>query len=194
MSKARVVFIVLVMLFTSCNKEAPVIPPLGPDMTAPTLDYPFASFASATKFIPFGDTLPNSTVNAGYIVQLSDTNEILLASCSGVVTSITPDTSGGNFIAVKFRSNGIYSFLYGGVTNVQVHIADSLNAGSILGKISGTGLVYFQIIKNSNEAMCPQTFGSPGFNTAIAGAISKNNAFNPADSVCTPCMVQSINQ
>ena len=192
MRKVCAVIMVFMMLFAGCNKETPVIPPLGPDTTAPNLDFPFASFASATQFTPFGDTLPNASVNMGYLVQLSDTNEALLAACSGIVTSITPDTAGGNFIAVKFRTNGIYSFLYGGVANVQVHVADSLNAGSIIGKASCTGQIYFQLTKNNNEALCPQAFGSPGFNTAIAGAISKNNAFHPTDSVSSPCTVQSL--
>lgn len=184
----------LVVLFASCNRETPVIPPLGPDQTVPTLDFPFASFASATQFVPFGDTLPNLTVNKGYLVQLSDTNEYLIAASSGIVTSITQDTSGGNFIAVKFNSNSIYSFQYGGVTRVRVHVADSLLGGSILGKVNGTGYAFFEVIKNSNEALCPQAYGSPGFNTAIAGAIAKNNAFHPSDSVVSPCAAQSLPQ
>jgi hypothetical protein len=191
MRKVRAAIMVFVVLFASCNREAPVIPPLGPDQTAPTLDFPFASFASAVRFIPFGDTLPGLSRNKGYVVQLSDTNELLLAACSGIVTSIVPDTAGGNFIAVKFRANSIYSFLYGGVTNVRVQVSDSLNGGSILGKINGTGVVYFELIKNS-QALCPQAYGSPGFNTAIAGAISRNNAIYPLDSVSNPCYMQSL--
>jgi len=191
MGKVRVVIMLMVVLFASCNREAPVIPPLGPDLTAPTLDFPFASFASAVRFTPFGDSLPNLTLSKGYQVQLSDTNELLLAACSGIVTSITPDTSGGKFIAVKFRTNSIYSFLYGGVTNVRVQVSDSLNGGSILGKINGNGTVYFEIIKDSN-ALCPQSYGSPGFNTAIAGAIARNNSLYPQDSVSNPCYLQSL--
>lgn len=192
MRKVGAVILIFVLLFTACNKEAPVIPPLQPDQTEPTLDFPFASFASTTQFIPFGDTLSGVNINRGYRVQFSDTNEVLIAACSGVVTAITPDTSGGNFIAVRFRPGAVYSFLYGGVTNVRVHIADSLYGGSILGKVSGTGIAYFQLTKNSNEALCPQAYGSPGFNTAIAGAISKNNAFHPTDTVSSPCMIQSL--
>jgi len=194
MRKVCVVLVVVALLFAGCNKETSGIPPLGPDQTTPTLDFPFASFASATQFIPFGDTLGNLTVNKGYIVQLSDTNEYLLAASPGIVTAITPDTAGGNFIAVKFRTNSVYSFLYGGVTNLRVHVADSLSGGAILGKISGTGMAYFQLIKNNNEALCPQTYGSPGFNTAIAGAVARNNAFHQQDSVASPCMAQSISE
>lgn len=192
MKKTWVVIMFFTLLFTGCNKETPVINPLPPDQTTPTLDFPFASFASTTRFIPFGDTIPGSNINKGYQVTFSDTNEALIAACSGIVTSITPDAAGGNFITVKFRTNSIYSFLYGGVTNVQIHVADSLSGGSILGKVSGSGIAYFQLIKNNNEALCPQAYGSPGFNTAIDGAISKNNTFNPYDSVLTPCMVQSL--
>lgn len=181
-----------VVAFMACNKETSVIPPVLPDQTSPTLAFPFSSFASTTGFIPFGDTLPNLTLNKGYEVQLSDTNEVLLAACSGIVTAITPDTAGGNFIAVKFKRNSIYSFLYAGITNVRVHVNDSLNGGSILGKVSGTGIVDFCLIKNNNEALCPQAYGSPGFNTAIQVAISKNNAFHPTDSVLIPCLTQSL--
>ena len=192
MSKRGVVIMIIVVLFAACNKPTPVILPLGPDQTVPTLDFPFASFASAMQFFPFGDTIPNLTINKGYLVQLSDTNEYLLAACSGIVTSITPDTLGGNFIAVRFRKGGVYSFLYGGVTRMQIHVADSLNGGSILGKVTGTGFAYFQLIKDSAEALCPQAYGSPGFNTAIAGAISRNNALHPSDSVLSPCLIQSL--
>ncbi len=192
MRKIGAVIMVFLILLVGCNKETPEIPPIGPDLTAPTLDFPFASLASTTRFIPFGDTLPDLSINKGYLVQLSDTNEILLAACSGIVTAITNDTAGGNFIAVKFRTKSIYSFVYGGVTNVRVRVADSIFGGSILGKISGKGKVSFQIIKNNTESLCPQTYGSPGFNTAIAGAIVKNNTFHPNDSVLSPCSIQSV--
>ena len=182
----------IVMLLVACNKDTPVIPPLPPDQSAPNLDFQFVSMASAIKFIPFGDTLPNLSVNEGYEIQLSNTNESIVAACSGIVTSITADTAGGNFIAVKFKRNSIYSFLYGGVTNVVVHVNDSINPGSILGKINGNGINDFQLIKNNNEVLCPQAYGSAGFNTAIQEAILKNNALYPADSVLSPCVTESL--
>jgi Peptidase family M23 len=192
MNKIWVVIMCLAVLCASCNRETPIILSPGPDQTAPTLAFPFASFASVTQFIPFGDTLPNLTLNKGYLVQLSDTNEYVLAASSGIVTSIANDTSGGNFIAVKFNSKSVYSFLYGGITRVRVRVNDNLSGGSILGKVSGNGFAYFELIKNSNEALCPQAYSSPGFNAAINGAISKNNAFHPMDSVVSPCYTQSL--
>src|SRR6202034_1378949 len=110
----------------------------------------------------------------------SDTTEKILTACSGIVTAIVPDTSaaGGKLITVKFKRNSIYSFVYGGVTRVQVNVNDSLQGGSILGRIGGAGIVDFQVIKNDNEALCPSNFGSPGFNTAIQQAILFSNSYH----------------
>ena len=183
-----------VVLLMACNKDTPVIPPLPPDSTSPTLAFEFVSIASTVKFVPFGDTLANSMVNKGYEIQLSDTTEKVLTACSGIVTAIVPDTSaaGGKLITVKFKRNSIYSFVYGGVTNVQVNVNDSLQGGSILGKISRTGIIDFQVITNNNEAVCPSSYGSPGFNNAIQQAILFNNSNHHSDSVTNPCAAASL--
>ena len=179
------------VLFAACNKEAPVIAPLPPDQTVPSLTFPFTSFASTTLFIPFGDTLSNLSLNKGYRVQLSDTNESILAASSGIITAITPDTAGGSRIVIKFRSKSIYSFQYGGVTRVAVNLNDSIRAGAILGKVSGSGLIDFELIMN-NTALCPQSFGSPGFTNAINEAILKSNQFHPFDTISNPCKLSSL--
>ena len=192
MRKISVVIMGVLVLFAACNKETSVIPPLAPDRTLPSLTFPFTSFASTTLFVPFGDTLPNFSINKGYRVQLSDTNESVLAACSGIVTSINPDTAGGNFITLKFRTNSIYSFKYGGITRVAVNLNDSLRAGAILGKVSGKGIIDFQLIINKNTALCPQSFGSPGFTAAINEAILRNNQVRSSDSVFEPCKISSL--
>ena len=183
-----------VVLLMACNRETPVIPPLPPDSTSPTLAFEFVSVASTIRFVPFGDTLGNSVINKGYEIQLSDTTEKILTACSGIVTAIVPDTSaaGGNLITIKFKRNSIYSFVYGGVTNVQVNVNDSLQGGSILGKINGTGIVDFQVIMNNSVALCPSGYGSPGFNNAIQQAILFNNASHHSDSVTNPCAASTL--
>jgi hypothetical protein len=194
MRKILIVITGMVMLLMACRRETPVIPPLPPDQTIPTLDFEFVSVGSTIKFVPFGDTLPNSGINKGYELQLSDTNERILTSSSGIVTSISPDTTaaGGSLITVKFRRNSIYSFIYGGVTNVVVQVNDSLSGGRILGKVSGSGIVDFQFIINNNETLCPQNYGSPGFVSAIQQAILLSNSFSHTDTILSPCRVQSL--
>ena len=196
MRKVTNVLVCGMMLLMACNKGTPGIPPLPPNQDAPTLDFEFVSIASTVKFIPFGDTLANHTVNKGYEILLSDTNESILTACSGIVTSIKPDTlaAGASIIAVKFKRNSIYSFTYGGVTRVVTHVNDSLGAGSVIGKVSKSGIVDFQLIMDGNTVLCPQSFGSPGFNQAIQEAILKNNTFNPTDSVASPCMAGSLSE
>jgi hypothetical protein len=194
MRKVSIVIMGIVMLLMACNREAPVIPLLPPDQTIPTLDFEFVSVASTIKFIPFGDTLPNSTINKGFEVQVSDTNERVLTACSGIVTAVVPDTTtaGGNLITMQFRRNSIYSFVYGGVTNVVVQVNDSLSGGEILGKVSSSGIADFQLIVNNNQALCPQTYGSPGFKSAIQEAILLNNSFSHTDTITSPCLFQSL--
>jgi hypothetical protein len=194
MRKVSNVLLCGLVLLMACNKETPGIPPLPPNQDVPSLDFEFVSVASTVKFIPFGDTLLNTAVNKGYELQLSDTNESVVMACPGIISSIVPDTtlSGGSLITVKFKRNSIYSFTYGGVSRVVVNVNDSLSGGKILGKVSGTGLVDFEVITNNNEALCPETFGSPGFNQAIQEAILKSNQFNPYDTINYPCRVQSL--
>jgi hypothetical protein len=194
MSKISVVFMFSVVLLMACNKETPVIPPLPPDQTSPTLAFEFVSVASTISFIPFGDTLSDLLINKGYQIQISDTTEKVLTACSGIVTAILPDTANahGNIITVKFNRNSIYTFIYGGVTNVQVNVNDSLQGGSILGKVTGTGVVDFQVIKNNNTAVCPSGYGSVGFNNAIQQAIVFNNSSHHSDSVINPCQATSL--
>ena len=192
MRKILVTIMFFAVLLVACNKDASVIPPLPPDQSIPTLNYEFVSIASTIKFTPFGDTLPDQTINKGYKIQLSDTNESVLTACSGIVSSIITDNAGGNIITLKYKRNSIYSFTYAGITRVQVHVNDSLGGGKIIGKISGSGVVDFQIIRNNTDALCPQTYGSPGFNTSIQQAVSQNNSLHPADSVLSPCLAQSL--
>jgi len=195
MHKVWVVLMCSGLLFmASCNKETPEIPPLPPNQDSPTLDFEFVSVASTLKFVPFGDTLSNGAVNKGYEIQLSDTNESVVMACSGIISSIVPDTStaGGKLITVKFKRNSIYSFTYGGVSNVVVNVNDSLTGGKILGKLSSSGIIDFQVVTNNNEALCPQSYGSPGFTQAIQQAVLKNNYFNPADTISNTCRVPSL--
>ena len=134
MRKILVTIMFFAVLLVACNKDASVIPPLPPDQSIPTLNYEFVSIASTIKFTPFGDTLPDQTINKGYKIQLSDTNESVLTACSGIVSSIITDNAGGNIITLKYKRNSIYSFTYAGITRVQVHVNDSLGGGKIIGE------------------------------------------------------------
>lgn len=158
----------------------------GQDTSVPNLAQPICSFASVTRFIPFG-TGSGSNLSTGYEFHFSNTNQTVVAACNGIVSDIS-----GNTITIKYKKNSIYSFKYIGIGTVQVHVNDSLSFGAILGKLSSQGVLGFEMIKNDNTALCPQTYGGPGFNNAVQVAIDQHNSQNP-DSVSTPCLQSSVN-
>lgn len=175
----------------SCDKKYP-IDQLPEDTSLPTLTYPLTSFSTANKFVSFGGTLPSSSQSKGYDIFLADTNQYVASACSGIVTSVTADAAGNNAIAVRYKSNSIYSFLYSGLNNVMVAVSDTLNPGTLLGKIGSNREVYFAVIKSNTEVICPQSIGSPNFNNAIQLAIDKHNMFNAADSVFDACLFETL--
>ena len=181
----------ILFFMASCNKDYS-IKPLPEDTATPVFSYPIASLSSTIKFISFGDTLPDLSISHGYQIQLTDTTQIILAACSGVVNKITSIAPGNNSILVKYKSNSVYSFLYSGIESTTLQLNDSIAGGVILGKIAKIGVISFQVMKHENELLCPQTFGSAGFNNAINLAIGKHNQYNAGDSVYTPCLVSSI--
>jgi hypothetical protein len=191
MAKAFV-FVLLCFLCAACNKPNP-LPPLPPDTSTPTLSNPIVSFASVTRFIPFGGIRTNAAVCEGYEILLTDTEQFYVSASQGIVSSISLNSSGSNDITVKYKANSIYSFLYSGVRNVQVQVNDSLIPGTILGKVSYNGDIYMSLTR-SNEALCPHTYASTGFNTAIQLAIGKDISFNPADSALTACLKDSLSK
>lgn len=190
MKKKLFLFAVLPLLISACNDKYP-IDDLPEDTSAPSLTYPLAGFATTTKFVPFGGTLPSSVQCKGYTIFLSNPNETITATCRGIVTAVNLDAAGNNDITVKYKSNSIYSFVYSGVRDVLVDVNDSISAGTILGKLGSNMQVGFMLVK-SNEVVCPRTYGTAGFNDAIDLAIGKHNTANTADSVFNACLVESL--
>lgn len=190
MLKQIFAFALLLILAHSCNDKYP-IDQLPDDTTPPSLSNPFLSFSSTLQFIAFGDSL-NGELCKGYWFQMTDSNQSVLSACSGKVTSITDYPNGAKSIAVKYKTNSIYSFVYSELRNVQVNVNDVIGSGTILGKTGNGGKLFFQIIKNNNEVLCPKTFGSPGFNIAIEQAISRHNTNYPSHSITDPCFVQTL--
>jgi hypothetical protein len=67
---------------------------------------------------------------------------------------------------------------------------DSLTAGAVLGNIGG--VISFSLVRNNNTALCPATYGSVGFNTAIQLAISQSNKTTGEDTLTIPCLTESV--
>ena len=187
-------FCVVFMCFfilQGCKKQGP---PPGPpaDTSIPTLTWALTSFASTTKFYPFGETLPNSTVNKGYEIQIASPSQTqVLSVCKGIVTAIVPGPN-GNTIHVLYKPHSVYSFIYSGVDNVQIHVNDTINQGITIGRVNNAGIIDFSLVLNNNTALCPQAYGAPAFNNNIQVAINQHNAVNPADSISSPCEVGSV--
>lgn len=190
MNKLFLISITLLVL-SACDKKYP-IDNLPDDTTPPALTYPMASFSSTTKFIPFAGSLPSSGQCKGYDVFLTDTNQFVASASSGIVSSVTDDAAGNSSITVKYKANSIYSMVYSGIRSVMVQVNDSINAGTLLGKVGSNREIFFAVVKNNNEVLCPADYGSTGFNNAIQLAIDKHNANNPADSVLSSCLATSL--
>ncbi|MDB5282857.1 MAG: hypothetical protein JWO06_1932 [Bacteroidota bacterium] len=185
------VFMFLIFWAGSCKKPSQPEGP-QPDISIPTLIYPIISFASVTKFIPFGEA-DSTGLHKGYEIHLANTNQSIISASIGKITSITPDAH-GNTIRVLYKPRSIYTFVYSGIVNLNVHVNDTLNPGTILGRINPTGIINFAIILNNNTALCPEHFGAPAFNNSIQVAIDRHNSLNPGDSVDSPCKADSLPQ
>ncbi len=180
----------LLLLVSACNDKYP-IPDLPKDTTAPSLTYPLSSFSTVTKFVNFGGTMPSSNQSKGYYVYMSNPNETITAACRGIVSAVNDDAAGNKNITVLYKSNSIYSFVYSGIKDVMVDVHDSIQAGTILGKLGSNMEVGFMLVKE-NEVLCPSSYASAGFNDAIDLAIGKHNAANPSDSISNTCLVESL--
>lgn len=179
-------FALLCLGVFSCNNKYP-IDELPPDINPPSLTNPMAGFASLQKFVPFGGMLSTSETCKGYFFHVTDTNQSVVSACSGVVVSVTNNLDNNNTVLVKYKSNSIYSVQYSGVRDVIVAVNMNIAPGTVLGKVCDAGDVSIVLIKNSNEALCPEQFGSPGFNTSVQQAIARHNMLNPTDSVFNSC-------
>ena len=190
MNKLTISLLAIILLVAACSKtdKNDIIV----DTTAPALTNPLTSFSSTNKFIAFGDTLPNLSINKGYDIFINDTNQMITAACGGIVSTITTDAANNNTITVAYKANSIYTLLYAGIKNVLVDINDTITAGTILGKLGSNREIYFAVIKNNTEVICPNTFASSGFRNSINTAIAMHNATNVTDSVITTCLVETL--
>jgi hypothetical protein len=184
----------LLVLFAGCKKQTQDSPAPQGDTTVPNISYPIASFASAYKFIPFGAPLQAGGTNTGYEVYLSDGQQAILSASSGIVSSINTDNKGNSTIEVKFKTNSIYTFRYAGVRSLLVHLGDSITPGTLLGKISTTGVIDFAMVKNGHIMLCPQLYASSSFNNSIQVAITRHNALNPNSQVTEACQADMVTE
>jgi hypothetical protein len=186
-----VVALTFLLLVNSCKKESPY-PTLPANQSVPTLSWAIASFASVTRFYPFGDTSLGNPANTGYQMILSDTTTAIFSACTGIVQSITPTGKGMYSVTVKYKSNSPYTFIYSGLGHVNVHVNDSLQNSALLGTIAHNGIMGFSLVKNGHTAICPSLMAADGFNNSINTAMSLSNYKTPEDSIMSPCLVDSI--
>lgn len=182
---------VVVLLVSSCGKPKS-IDQLPDDTTNPAITYPFISMSSAEYFYPFGDTLHSVEASRAYFVEVGDTNLNVVSATDGIVTAISTNPDGNYTVVVRYKPNSIFTLEYSGVKTPVVTEGDSLNPGTILGKIARTGEMTFMVVKNGTEAICPATYGSTGFNTAVQLAINKHNTAHSNDSVFAACYAESL--
>lgn len=174
-----------ILMLGACKEDKVLNSPR--DTSTPTLSRAFLSTASVIKFVPFGGTLPDATTSKGYYLQLTDTAQIVVASCQGIVTDINSSNAS---VTVTYKPTSIYSFVYTGLRNVKVQVSDTINSGAILGQVAADGKISFSLIKN-DEVLCPADFGPGGFNNAMQSAIARHNALNP-DTIAAACVVSSL--
>lgn len=184
--------LVILLMLSGCKPEPPVYPPTPPDTSIPSLSWAIASFASVTRFYPFGDTALGNPANPGYQMLLGDTTVKIFTACSGIVQSITPQPNGGNMVLIKYKTNSIYAFQYSGLANVNVRVNDSVGPDVLLGSIVSSGLIGFAVIKNGTTAICPSSIAAQAFMNSIQTAITRNNVVSPEDSVSCSCVTDSL--
>lgn len=179
--------LVAVLLIAGCKPEDEIALPR--DTSVPTFTYPMVSTASVTKFTAFGGTLPNLTTSKGYNFHITDTAQRIVSASAGIVSDISTINEGT--ITVIYKQRSVYSFIYSGVRETPLHVNDTIAPSTVLGKLATSGNFSFTVIKN-DEVLCPEQFGSSGFNSAVASAIYLHNQNNPTDSVPSACLVSSL--
>lgn len=183
---------VLCFFVSSCGKPD-TIDPLPGDNTIPSLITSFVSTASTLYFTPFGaDLQGGGGISKGYEITLADTNSDVVASTKAYITSVNMIAADNYEIHSEIKHNSIYDVIYTNVAYVTLVAGDSVNQGTLLGKVGANGKAGFRVErKDTHKAICPSTLGSTSFNTPINQALIQHNSFN-ADTLTIPCRASEL--
>ena len=182
------------LFFQACKKEETAFNNYLPteDKTPPTLLSPFASVATANRFVRFGDSIPGtSEISKGYWVWFADAGTKIVSCTPGTVTSVEQLDNGDWRMGIKTKSNSIYTIFYENLKDLQLSISDEVLMGTILGTAGQGAKVGFYVSQNSNLLVCPKVFGSPGFDSSMVTALNRSNAAL-GTSFSDPCLSDTL--
>ncbi len=171
--------LLVLLFFQACKKEETAFNNYLPteDKTPPALLSPFASVATANRFVRFGDTIPGTAeISKGYWISFGDASTRVVSCNAGIVTNVEQMDNGEWRIGIKTKSNSIYTIFYENVKDLQVSINDEVLMGTILGTAGQGAKAGLYVAQNGNLLVCPKIFGAPGFDSSMATALSRSNA------------------
>jgi hypothetical protein len=196
MKKTLLVLTASLLAVAGCKEDKYPIDDLPPDATAPYFSAPFVSVSSTQLFIPFGDSLAGGGLNNSYEIHISDLNQKVIAAGAGYVNEVTQAGNGDYEIHISPKVYSIYDEVYLNVKNPTVVQGDSVDAGTILGKIGTGGMSALKVLKtedNGITAICPGSLGNAGFNAAFTQSLAISDSLN-GDSTLSPCLLITIPQ
>ncbi len=149
---------------------------------------PPVNTALATSFIPFGATLGPGRENPAYEIVTSDTAAPVLSPTAGTIGWVRLNPNFPDYelqiIPEKGKAFRIYiDHLY----DVRVAEGATVGAGDTLGRVGAGARTELQINnEGTGKAVCPRTYGTAAFNTAMDTAMARTNRMRvePYAGVC----------
>lgn len=196
MKKYLLVLTAALLATASCKDDKYPIDELPPDATAPYFSAPFVSVSSTTRFIPFGDSTAAGGFTNSYEIYLNDSTQRVIAAGAGYVNAVNQAGNGDYEIHISPKVYSIYNEIYMNVKEPTVVAGDSVDAGTILGKIGTGKMSALKVLKTENNtvtAICPGSLGNVGFNNAFNRALAISDSLNN-DSTLAPCLFTTLPQ
>lgn len=193
-SKLLILMVSGILVLQSCKKDEVAFNNYLPedDKTPPALLHPFASVASATRFVRFGDTIPGSSeISTGYWIWFSDPTTKVVSCTDGIVSNVEQQDNGDWRVSVKTKSNSIYSMIYENLKDLQVSVNDVVLMGTILGTAGQNSYAGFKVAQKGNRLVCPKVYASSGFDTAMITALNRSNVLL-GTTFTDPCVVDTL--
>jgi hypothetical protein len=178
-----------------CLLLAACASPTAPERP-PVLSVPVVHLGAVSRFIPFGAALPGSGVlNPAYELLVTDTAAEVRAVTAGVIARVIANTQGDYELHVSVPGAPSYLVIYDHVQDLQVGAGQSVQPGTVLGRVGVWSDTHGRIelqINHGQLSVCPRELGTPEFNAAHEAALAAADPASQHPSWTSVCLADTV--